>query len=162
MATYGVTTAQVAAEVPALVPGGDFSASTTPAKTLVQTWIDTADAIVTLKVQQVAGVAPQTTDVAATLATRFIVAWALAWVMRTVYAGNDPAQVKAAADQYQLPADALLAQLDALGLQAAGAGETPSLVRGVDASLARDLVITDADLGGLAATTPATDRARRF
>ena len=160
--TYGVTTAAIAAEVPTLFPLGNFSASTKPTQTVVQTWIDTADAIATLKVQKVAGVAPQSTDVAATLAKRYIITWVLASVMRSVYAGNDPLQVKAAADQYQLPADALLAELEALGLQAAGAGDTPSFIRGVDSSLQRDLVITDDDLGGLCGTTPPTARHRRF
>lgn len=161
-ATYGVTIADVSGEIPSLVPNG-FTGTSKPTDAKVLGWIAAADAIATLAVFKTSAVTPQVTDASAAIARQFIIAWTLAWVMRATFAGNDPKDVAAAAAQYADPAAALLEQLEALGAQAAGTGVVAaSLIRGSDGSTARDMLVTDEDLGGLLDAYPSVRRARRF
>lgn len=157
--TYGVTAASVAAEVPSLFAGG-FSNATTPTDAVVASWIAAADVVVTLHVQRAAAQVPAATDQAVPLAQRYIIVRTLASVMRTVYAGHDPERVAAAAKPYDDDAMALLKEIDALGEQMTGTGQTTNRVKGDDLSLARDLLLDDSDLGGLQNANLA--RTRRF
>lgn len=153
---YGVTTDDVAAMMPGLFKDG-FSESTKPDDTTVASWVTAADAQAQLAVAAVAGVAPTPSDLASSLAKQFVLMWTAAQVMRALYAGNDPERVAAAANQYAVPAKELLAQLKALGAQAAGAAAVaPLRVRGVDISRVRDTLVEDGDLG------PGASRSRRF
>lgn len=117
--TYGVTTMEVASQVPSLFSAG-FSAATKPTASVVNGWIAAADALVTLAIRAATGTAPATTDASAPLAKQFIYAWVLGRVMRAVYAGNAPDKVEAAARDYGGIADALLLAINNMDAQAVG------------------------------------------
>jgi hypothetical protein len=141
--TYSVVPADVAAELPGLFPGG-FTATTRPTDAQVQSFIDTADTIVTLRITDNVGQSPALSDKAASIAKRYIVNYVLAIVTRMVYAGNDPAQVNAAAAAYDGAAKSLLDSIDALAEQAVGIGEpAPTTVGNMTM---RSLMICNGDL----------------
>jgi hypothetical protein len=149
--TYGVTATNIAAEIPALFPTG-FSAASKPAQSLVESWISTADVKVQLAILIDVGTPPSLSDKAALLAKRFIITYALANVMRVVYAGRQPQDVVAAVKPYADEAIALYGDLVALGKNAIGDGTTDqSRVRGdmgMGAYPDRELMITDDQLDG--------------
>lgn len=140
--TYGVAPSDVAAELKGLFPTG-FSGSTNPTDTMVEGWISTADIIVQLRVADITGASPSSSDKAAVLARRYIIDWTKEQVLRTVYAGNDPDRVDAAARPYQVSSKAILSDLETLGAQAAGEGDASPRVRVSSELPDRDLVITD-------------------
>jgi hypothetical protein len=145
---YGVTPADVAAELPGLYPNG-FTAATKPTLATVTTLISEADAIASLRVQKATGegVADPAAKSAA-LAKRFIKSWVKAEVTRIAYAGNSPRDVQEAAAPYEKTADFTILEIDALGEQAQDASGVPtSRVRGIDGSQVRDLLISDETLG---------------
>lgn len=142
---YGVTPANIAAELPGLFPGG-FTAGTIPAVAQVIGWITAADTIISMQVQDITGAVPAAADKAAVLAKRYIIEWVKAQVIRAAFVGNDPLSVKAAADPYDIVAIAYLEGLVALGAQAAGSGEAASRVVVPYTIPQRDLLITDAQL----------------
>lgn len=143
--TYGVTPADVAAELPGLFPGG-FSVSTTPTLAQVTSAISVADTIITLHVQNAAGQAPSIADRASPVAVRFIIDWVKAQVIRVVYAGNDPAQVAAAAKPYADLAQEAKDAITALGSQAEGEGDPSPRIQVPYTTAQRGLVVGDADL----------------
>lgn len=145
MDVYGVTAADVAAELPGLFPGG-FSASTKPNDAQVESWITTADTIVSMRVQDITGAVPASTDKAAVLAKRYIIEYTKGQVVRAAYAGNDPLQVKAAAEPYEENAADLLDHLQELGAQAAGTGEAASRVIASHTTPQRELLVTTEQL----------------
>jgi hypothetical protein len=149
--TYGVTATNIAAEIPALFPTG-FSAASKPAQSLVESWISTADVKVQLAILIDVGTPPTVSDKAALLAKRFITNYALANVMRVVYAGRQPQDVQAAAKPYADEATALYGDLCALGKNAVGDGTADeSHVRGNMGNGAfpdRELLISDHQLDG--------------
>lgn len=145
--TYGVVPADIAAELPGLYPGG-FAATTKPTDSQVETWITTADAVVTMKVQDVTGAVPSIDDKAAVVAKRHIVEWVKGQVVRAAYVGNDPLSVKAAAEPYEKAAKDMLDALDALGSQATGTGAAASRVLLPTSAPDRDLLINSADIDG--------------
>lgn len=142
---YGVTAADVAAELPGLFPRG-FSASTQPTSAQVASWIATADAIVSMKIQDVTGQAPATTDKAAALARQYVIEWVKGKVVGAVYAGNDPVQVANATKPHFDNAKTILTALSELGAQATGTGEAASRVVVPYTEPQRDLLITDEQL----------------
>ena len=139
---YGVVPGDVAAELKGLFPGG-FTGTTNPTTAMVTGWISTADTIAQLRVADITGTTPAATDRAAVLAKRFIIEWTKEQVIRTVYAGNDPAKVEAAARPYAASAQALLGELEELGAQAAGTGDASPRVRVSSELPDRDLMITN-------------------
>lgn len=141
---YGVTPADIAAELPGLFPGG-FSAATKPSAATVQLWIDAADATAQLHVQQTSGDPAAASATAAAIAKRYIIDWTKANVLRAVYTGNDPRDVEAAARPFETQASGHLAMLDKLGEQNVGTGTGFSHVRGKTVS--RDLLVSDVTLG---------------
>jgi hypothetical protein len=146
--TYGVTPADVAAELPGLFPGG-FTATSVPSDTQVVALIAAADAAVTLRITDAVGNAPALSDKAAGLAKRYIIDWVKAQVLRIVYAGRDPFQVSAAAKPYDDLAASMLVSIDVLGSQATGTGESSPRVTtslGTSTLPTRELLITDEDL----------------
>lgn len=143
--TYAITPAMIAAELPGLFPGG-FAANTKPTAAQVVSWITTADAIITMKVQDITGAVPAVTDKAAVLAKRFVIEWVKAQVIRTAYAGNDPLSVRAAAQPYEENAKSIRDDLELLGSQAAGTGEAQSRVAVPYTTPQRDLMIRDEQL----------------
>lgn len=153
---YGVGPADVSAELPGLFPGG-FSASSLPSDVQVASWITTADTIVGMKVQDVAGAVPAATDKAAVLAKRYIIEWTKAQAVRAAYVGNDPLAVKAAAEPYEANATLLLEAIVELGAQAAGSGEASPRVMVPYTVAQRELLVTTEQLDG-----DAVFRERRF
>lgn len=145
--TYGVTAADVAAEVPALFRAG-FTASTTPPAALVAAWITRADTMIGLDVLRVTGLAPAAADKAADFAKQYVIDWVLGKVMRTVYAGKAPEAVNAAAAPYFAAAAEMRKAIEALGTQAVGDGTTPPppRVRGYMPAPERETIVTDEDL----------------
>lgn len=145
--TYGVTPADIAAELPGLFPGG-FSASTKPSDTLVESWISDADIVVQLKVQDITGTVPAVTDKAAVLAKRWIKETVKAQAVRAALVGNDPLAVKAAAEPYESSAKFLWTALIDMGAQLVGTGEASSRVQVAYTTPQRALVVTDTQLDG--------------
>lgn len=147
--TYGVVHGDIAAELPGLFPSG-FSGATKPTAAQVTSFITTADTVVGLRVQDSTGTTPDVTDRAAALAQRYIIEATKAQVMRVVYTGNDPVQVKAAVEPYEKLAESILASIDAMGEQAAGIGEAASRVvvstPYTVPTVYREMVINDDDL----------------
>lgn len=143
--TYGVTAADIAAELPGIFPGG-FSASTKPSDTLVESWISDADVVVGLKVQDIAGQPGASTDKAAVLAKRWIKETVKGQAVRAAYAGNDPLAVKAAAEPYENSAAFTWDAIIALDSQIIGTGEAASRVGVPYTSTQRELLVTDAQL----------------
>ena len=148
--TYGLTPADVAAELPGLYPGG-FSAGTVPTATKVQEWLDTADLRVTIRVQDVAGLLPISSDRVAPLAKRAILDKVIAQVLRAVYTGNAPSDIADATRPYEESARAQLDDIAYLGAQAAGAGTPVVRIRTSQDALGsftadRDLIIQNEDL----------------
>jgi hypothetical protein len=145
---YGVTPADVAAELPGMYPNG-FTVATKPTLATVTTLISEADAIVSLRVQKATGeAAADPAARSAALARRFIKSWVKAEVVRIAYAGNDPRDVAGVAAPFDAAASFTIEEIDALGEQAQDAGGVAtSRVRGVDGSEVRDLLISDETLG---------------
>lgn len=146
---YDVTPADVAAELPGLFPGG-FTATSGPTEPQVQAMIDAADAIVTLAITDYVGTVPALTDKAAVLSKRYIIEYAKALVIRTIYAGKvDPFAISQAAGPYETNAMNILKALELLGSQAVGTGEaSPRVVSSMGASSlpTRDLLVETVDL----------------
>lgn len=142
---YGVTPADIAAELPGLFPGG-FTVNTKPTLAQVTALITTADTIISMRVEDITGAVPAAADKAAVLAKRYIVEWVKAQVVRIVYAGNDPAQVRQAAEAYEVNATSTSEALVALGAQAAGTGEASSRVAVPYTTPQRELIIRDEQL----------------
>lgn len=146
--TYGVTPADIAAELPGIFPGG-FSATTLPNDALVASFIAAADLAVTLKLKDITGSVPAATDAAAPLAKRYVIESAKAAVLRVAYAGRDPLQIATVVSPYDLLAKTALDSLLLLDSQAVGTGEAASRVMtslGASGLPTRDLMITDCDL----------------
>jgi hypothetical protein len=142
---YGVVPADVARELSGLFPSG-FDELTSPTAAMVEGWISTADTIASLRVTDVTGANPASSDKAAVLAKRYIIEWTKEQVIRSVYAGNDIERVDAAAKPFAASAKALLSELELLGSQAVGTGEASSRVRVSSMLPTRDLIVTDAML----------------
>jgi hypothetical protein len=127
--TYGVTSDEIAKELPRLFSGG-FTAGTKPDIDTVATYISDADAVVTLTLSQATGTFPSATDDTARLASRFIIDSVLGRIIRLVYTGNDPADVASAARPYEDSAASILSKLEALtpkaSLRAIGWAGAPS------------------------------------
>jgi hypothetical protein len=145
--TYGVTPADVAAELPGLFAGG-FSAITTPTDAQVASTITTADTVITLYVRGAVGQPPSPTDAAAPIAVRYILEWVKAQVIRVVYTGNDPVQVAQAAKPYDDLAQQLKDAITALGAQAEGEGEPAPRVVVSNTTPTRALLRGDRELDG--------------
>lgn len=144
--TYGVTPADVAAELPGLFPGG-FTAATVPTLAQVIVWISVADLRTTIAVQDVAAALPLSSDRIAPLAKRVIIERVKAQVVRVVYAALAPQDIAAAAKPYDDIAAGTMADIETLGAQAAGAGEPVNEVRtSTPGDLVRDLIVDDVDL----------------
>jgi hypothetical protein len=143
--TYGVLHADISGELPGLFPGG-FTVNTKPTAVQVTAWIAAADTIITLKVQDITGAVPAVADKAAVLAKRYVIEWVKAQVMRAAYVGNDPLEVKAAADPYDIVAKQYMDALVELGAQAAGTGEAASRVTVPYTTPQRELMIRDEQL----------------
>lgn len=144
--TYGVTPADIAAELPGLFPGG-FTAGTVPTLAQVTSLISDADLRVTIAVQNASGAVPAATDRLARLAKRAIVERVKGQVIRIVYTGNAPADVAAAAKPYEDLAKDYLASLTDLETQAAGVGDPPNRMITSSTIPERDLLLDDAVLG---------------
>jgi hypothetical protein len=144
--TYGVTPADVAAELHNLFPHG-FAASTTPSLAQVAAFIAVADLAVTIPVENAAGVAPQASDRIALLAKDIIKNTVIARVLRVVYTGNAPGEVAALTAGYTDAAQTALDAITALGTQAAGAGTPAQHVYTSNPVPCRDLLVCDSDLG---------------
>jgi hypothetical protein len=147
---YGITPADIAAELPGLFPNG-FSAGTRPKDTDVAKLITTADTIARLRIAkatQVAANAVDPTAMSAEVAKRFIKDWVEAKIVRIVYTGQAPRDVDLAAKSYEDARELGLETIDELGEQAQDPAGTPvDRVRGTDGSLTRDLLISDETLG---------------
>jgi hypothetical protein len=157
--TYGVTPADVAAEMKNLFPAG-FAASTTPTLAQVQSFIAVADLAVSIAVEVASAVAPQASDRIALLAKNVIVNRAAARVLRVVYMGNAPSEVAALVAGYDDAAKVALDGITALGTQAAGAGTPEVHVLTSSPMPDRDLLICDSDLGPPPSRYSSSDRGR--
>lgn len=142
--TYGVTPADIAAELSGLYPDG-FGAGTKPTAAKVQEYIDVADLEVSIAIGNSAGAPPATDDRVAPLARQVIINRVVARVMRVVYTGNTPAEVAQLLAPYVEGAKGALQALIDLRTQAVGTGETAPLVT-VGETPDRDLIVQDADL----------------
>lgn len=143
--TYLVVPADVAAELPGLFDRG-FTATTRPTATQVASWIATADVIASMKVQDVTGVSPASSDRAAALARQYVIEWVKAKVMGAVYAGNDPTQVANAVRPHFDNAKTILVALTELGAQATGTGAAAARVGVPYTTPQRELLVTDEQL----------------
>jgi hypothetical protein len=152
---YGVTAAEIAAELPGIFPGG-FSASTTPTAAQVDSMITTADTVISLAVRGSAGTTPALTDAAAGIAKRYVIESVKAQIIRIVYAGNDPERVRSAAQPYADSAKELKAAIESMGAQAVGTGAPEAVVQVPYTTAQRDLVIGTDDLD------PTNGQGRRF
>src|SRR5688500_503366 len=99
--TYAVSPDAVAAELPALFGVVGFSEPTKVTKATVTSWISAADVIATLHVQRAAAVVPASTDQAAPLARRYVIAFVKGQVMRALYSGRAPQEVESAAAGFE-------------------------------------------------------------
>jgi hypothetical protein len=144
--TYGVTPADIAAELPGLFPGG-FSVSTVPTLAQVTSFITVADLRVTIAIQNASGALPAASDRLAPLAKRAIIERVKGQIIRIVYTGNAPADVESAARPYEDLAKDALAALTDLETQAAGAGDPPNRMVTSSTVPSRDLLIDDDVLG---------------
>lgn len=144
---YGVTGAEVAAELPSLFPNG-FSPTSLPTAAKVDEWIQVADDRVSLLVQRVSGALPIATDAAYRLGRNYVLSYVKGKVVRALYEGNAPERVQAAAVGYFVEATDALKELEALKDQASGTtdeGVTPK-VRGEMPTPDREMIVTDEDL----------------
>jgi hypothetical protein len=139
---YGVTTEEVALEMPALFPDG-FSPTTKPADSVVDNFIDTADTVAHLRVSQLSGLPADSAAEAAIIARRYVLNWTIAKVLRIVYM-RDPAAADAAARPYESAAKELYASFDILAELLASGVTTPNTRGGISD---RPLLIPDAALG---------------
>ncbi len=139
---YGVVAKDVSDVLPGLFPAG-FNADTKPSAVQVAGWITTYDTIAAMRVQDVAGTNPLATDRAAVLAQRYILEKTKEQTVRTIYAGQDPQAVHAAASAYRDAAKDLLLELEMLGSQAVGEGGPSPRVTSEPEFPTRDLLITD-------------------
>jgi hypothetical protein len=148
---YGVSAADIAAEMPALFPidgahPNGFSATTKPTQAKVEEWITAADAIAELKVVAASGAAADPAAKGAPIVKQYVREYVKAQVIRTVYAGNDARDVDEAAKSFEQDRDRLYNDLDLLGSQLEGAGAVAvARVRGKVSD--RELLIGDAQLG---------------
>jgi hypothetical protein len=110
--TYGVTAADVAAELPGLFVVG-FTQATKPSEAMITAWIGDADAFIDTVVTQVVAVNADLADAAARLARRYVLNDVIARVYRAVYAGKaSPADI--AALTASVDGKTILGQLQAL------------------------------------------------
>lgn len=144
--TYGVTPADIAAELPGIFPGG-FTVSTKPTLAQVTSMITAADLMVTVAVQNASGSLPNTADRLAPLAKRVIIEQVKGQVVRVVYAGNAPADVASAAAPYETLAKTMLTSITDLQTQAVGVGDPPNRVVSSSIVPTRELLVADTDLG---------------
>lgn len=148
---YGVSAADVAAEIPALFPvdathPNGFSATTKPTQAKVEEWITAADAMAELRVVSASGQAADVNAKAAPLIRQYIRNYVLAQVMRAIYAGQDPADIDDAARPYEIERDRIYDDLQLLGSQLEGpAAVSIARVRGKISD--RELLVRDADIG---------------
>jgi hypothetical protein len=148
---YGVSAADVAAEIPALFPidgahPNGFSAATKPTQAKVEDWILAADALAELKVVSASGQAADPNAKAAPLVKQYIRDYTLAQVMRAIYAGQDPGDIDDAARPYEAERDRIYDDLQLLGSQLEGpAAVSVPRVRGKVSD--RELLIGDAEIG---------------
>lgn len=147
MGVYGVTVADVAAEVPGPFPTG-FSAATKPTAQQVQRWIDREDARVSLRVRDLTGAEPALTDAAAGSAIDLIIAGVISRILRVVYTGRGVDQLTAALAPYAVVIAASEAELTNLGAQASGTGAAAPRLAMPTGLPARDLIVNDAELDG--------------
>lgn len=147
---YGVSAADIAAEMPALFPvtvanPNGFGATTKPSEAKVNEWITAADVIAQLRVEASSGAPADPAAKAAPLAKQYIREYVKAQVIRTVYAGQDPRDVDEAAAAFESDRDRLYDDLGKLGSQLEGQGPSVARVRGKVSD--RELLIGDAQLG---------------
>lgn len=150
--TYGVTAADIAAELPGLFPGG-FTTTTKPTLAQVTSYITAADLWVSLSIQNASGSVPAASDRLAPLAKRVIVERVKGQVIRDVYTGNDIERVNAAAAPFERAARESLKAITDLQTQATGVGDPPNRVVSSSTTPTRDLMVLDEDLG-LRGSTP--------
>jgi hypothetical protein len=146
--TYGVTPADVAAELPGIFPGG-FTATTLPSDALVADFIAAADLAVTLKLKDTTGGAPAATDAAAKLAKRYVIESAKAQVLRVAYAGAIPPTSTSRWRRTSCSRRRSSMRSHCSDSQAIGTGDAaPRVTTSLGASglPTRDLLITDCDL----------------
>lgn len=131
------------------MPDG-FSDTSVPTVAMVQGWIDTADAIISVQLLDISGLAPTLADRLHGLAKDYIIEYVKEQVIRTVYAGNDPLKVKQATDGYAANQVLLVTTISSFKEQATG--DALNLMESVGVSFetpTRDFLITDDMLGGL-------------
>jgi hypothetical protein len=144
--TYGVTPADIAAELPGLFPGG-FTVVTVPSLSAVASYIATADTIITLQVIDATGGIPALTDRAAPLARQFIIEWVKGKVIRTVYTGNDPSMLTQAIAPYVQMTAELATAIELMGSQATGTGDAAPRTSVAYVVPDRELIVQDDTLG---------------
>lgn len=148
---YGVSAADVAAEMPALFPidgthPNGFSATTKPTEAKVNDWILAADALAELRVVNASGQAADPNAKAAPLIKQYIREYTKAQVIRAVYAGQDPDDVDNAARSFEAERDRIYDDLGLMGSQLEGvAAVAIARVRGKVSD--RELLVRDSDIG---------------
>lgn len=142
---YGVVPDDVASELRGIFPQG-FDVDTVPTEAQVIAWISVADIVVQLKVIDITGGIPALTDAAAPLAKIYIKEWVKYQVVRTVYAGQDPVALAAAAKPYSDMADSIFVALDTMGSQAIGVGTAAPRTAVAYTVPDRGLMVTDDEL----------------
>lgn len=145
---FGVTAADVAAELPGIAPAGGFTASTRPTLADVDRWITRADTRATLAVQRSTGTLPLATDAGYPLGKDYVTEWAKGKVKRAIFEGRRSQDVRAATDYHFIEAKDTLKEIEELGVQITGAiaEGVPSRVRGVTPSPSRQMLVGDEDL----------------
>jgi hypothetical protein len=149
---YGVSAADIAAELPSLFSVG-FTQATKPTAATVEAWITDADTFIDTVVAAVTAVVPEYTETASRLAKRYILDEVVVRVYRAVYAGKAaPADIAALVKDLggatilkqiqELPA--LAASLTAAATEALEASQPAVAVPYITAP--RDLLIDDTDL----------------
>jgi hypothetical protein len=144
--TYGVTPADVAAELVGLYPAG-FAVDTNPPLAAVSAWISVEDLRVSVAVQNSAGQLPAGDDRLAELARVIVIERVIARVLRRLYQGNAPTDVTAASQPHDQIAADTLKEIILLGEQAVGVGEPVSKVTTSDPIPTRPLLVQDCELG---------------
>jgi hypothetical protein len=140
---YQVSVADVAGELPALFPVG-FTPATRPTVDQVESFLVTADAIVSLRVRVATKGRPAAGDTGWQLAKRYVIESAKSQVMNVVYAGNDPRTLADAVKPYREMMAELLASID--GLAPTPVEQNTRML--TDDAPTRALIVTDRDLDG--------------
>jgi hypothetical protein len=142
---YGVSAADIAAEVPGLFQFG-FTQVTKPNLTTVTSWISDADAYIDGVVVDATTKAPEIADRIAQLPRRYIIDTVLVRIYRAAFAGRNPADIAALVDGFN--PGAIVEQITALVIEAV-ALETLAESRTVSVpytTASRDLLIDTPDL----------------